>query len=131
MSGYSFSLGTPTATLPKLEGRITVPASTIAINEGAGTFQVSITAADYYLTSSTALLSTITSTIQAHGSATLTYTSTLDDDTDGSTGKPSIAVATGSFALNWLSATTLRDALGFIGNRATAATQMADYHSRY
>jgi len=102
--------------LPKLEGRTTyASAVTVTVTETpAATDTVTVAAAgNNYLTSSTALLSTIATALNANATLAGTYTLTVDDGTDGATGKVTIS-ATGitSFTLTWNSI-QLRDDLGW------------------
>lgn len=111
--------------LSKLEMMITVPAGgwSISVTEvPAATASVTVAAADYFLTSTTALLTTLQTALNADGTLAGTYAVSLDDGSDSSTGKVTIS-ATGvtTFAITWTS-TALRDALGFTGTTAAALT---------
>lgn len=117
--------------LEKLEGRFTCAAAySVAIVEtgggGASATVVVVAVGDYYPTSATALLTTIKTALDADPTLNGTYTLTLDDGTDGATGKVTISVAGGgvtSFALTWTTGAAVRDALGFTGTLTpTAAT---------
>lgn len=109
----------------KLEGRITVGATAnvdvTEIGGGGGPFTVTITAGDYYPAT---LCSTIGTLLTNNPSLSGTYTCSLSDDTDASTGKVTIS-ATGitSFTLTWATSTSqaIRDALGFTGNLSPTA----------
>jgi hypothetical protein len=112
-----------TALYGKFEGRFTVPSAGYAItlseNGGAAAAATLLTSGHYYLTSSTSMLSTIKTALDAAGAGT--YTVTVSD-TDAGTGKVTIS-ATGvtTFAITWTD-TALRDALGFTANTTGAAT---------
>lgn len=111
--------------LPKFEARITVPTGgyTLTVTDSGGTATVTIlTAGDYYLTSATALLSTIGTALTANATLAGTYTLTLDDDSASSTGRVTIAASGGGNpSITWTS-TTLRNLLGFTGNLSGAAS---------
>ncbi len=127
-----------TANLPKLEGRIRFDAvQQITLTETPGTAHVITIASantDYYLCSTTNLLTAITSAINATGSIANTYLLSISDDSDtAATGKVTIARTAGAstFALTW-ETTAVRDALGFVGSiSAGSTTATGDYHARY
>lgn len=123
--------------LPKYEGMITVPSGgyTMTVTDAGGTSAVTVAAAgDYYLTSTTSLLSAIASALNADATLSATYTITLDDNDDNSassTGRVTIATSSSMSAITWTS-TALRDLLGFSGSEViSSGTVTADYHSRY
>lgn len=101
-------------------------------NDGAGV-SIFIPAGYYYLTSaatehggSVSFLAAVKTALD--NGAGVTYTVTLDDDTDLATGKITIAVSAGTFAIVWdgtsSTSTAPRDLLGFAGNiAATASSQ--------
>lgn len=99
--------------LPKLEGIITIPSgSSVSVTEtgGGGTSSVSLNAGEYSLSEfCTYFASALTSNSTLSG----TYSCTISDDSDSSTGKVTLS-ATGitSFTLTWTE-TTPRDVLGF------------------
>lgn len=102
---------------------------TLTDNNGAGV-TISIAAGSYYWSStadggSRSLVDEIKLRLENGGA--LTYTVTLSDGSDSATGKLTIAVSAGTFAITWVS-TTLRDLLGFSGNIAAAASATSDYH---
>jgi hypothetical protein len=112
-----------TALYPKFEGRFTVPAAgysiTLGENGGAASTVTLLTAGNYYLTSSTSMLSTIATALDAAGAGT--YSATVSD-ADAGTGRVTIsATGVASFAITWTD-TALRDALGFTANTSGAAT---------
>jgi hypothetical protein len=118
---------------PKLEGRITVPSGgwIVSVQEftpNAGPASVTVAAAgDYYLSSSTSLLTTVGAAATANGTLSATYTLTLS----ATTGLITLAgsgVAT--FNWNWTS-TALRDLLGFTGNLTGANSYAATRQSPY
>lgn len=106
--------------LPKLELRIIVPtggwAITLTDADGAGV-ALTFPAGTYYLTSvapggTLSFLAQLALTLT--NGAGVTYTCTLDDNVDGSTGKVTITVSSGTFTITWTT-TTIRDYLGFTG----------------
>lgn len=106
--------------LPKLEGLIVVGSGwTIAADEGGGDEDATVAAGNYYLTSTTSLLSALATALTGT-SLTGTFTVTIDDDSDTSLGKVTIASDV-AFTAVWTS-TDLRDALGFTGNLTPSAT---------
>jgi hypothetical protein len=119
--------------LPKLEGYITVPTGGLAFDVTevpADTATITVAAGSYFLTSTTALLSTIQTALNAAGLGG-TYAVSIDDTADSATGKVTIS-ATGitSFAITW-SGTTLRNALGFDGNISATLTSTGANASPY
>jgi hypothetical protein len=122
-------------TLPKLEGRITISSTqTMVVTDSGGVSQNrTVAAGDYYLTTtatggSNSLLTTVKNALDASGQ---TYTVTVDDTEDTSTGKVSILVNAGTTTIDFTSATTLRDILGFAGNPSTASGVTGEYQARY
>lgn len=107
--------------LPKLEGRLTLAAQSFTLTDRSNPSGTTITvaASDYFLTSSTSLLSTLGSAMTV---GTVTYVCTVDDTADSATGLVSLAAAAGTFSLTWGTATALRDALGFGANVTNAST---------
>lgn len=109
----------------KFESRITVGAScnldVTEIGGGGGPFTVALTAGDYYLT---ALCTHIAAVLTANGSLAGTYSCSVSDDTDSSTGRVTIS-ATGitSFTLAWSTTTAIvvRTGLGFTGTLTPSA----------
>ncbi len=122
---------------PKIEGRVTVPSGgwSISVSEtgpSVGPVTITLAAGDYYLTSTTALLSTLATAMTANGTLNGTYSGSLDDTSDDSaTGKVTLS-ATGitTFAITW-SSTALRDFLGFTGNVSGALTYTGTEQSEY
>ena len=123
------------ASLGKLEGLIPLTATqTMSVTEttpNSGPTNAVVAVADYYLTSTTSLLTAVKNALDTV-SVNSTYTVTLDDTNDTSTGKVTISV-TGvvSFAINWASATNLRDILGWTGNITGAPTYTAPNQAKY
>lgn len=122
------------ASLGKLEALIPITAvQTMRVTEttpDTAAANHTIAIADYYLTSTTSLLTAVKTALDAV-SGNSTYTVTLDDTNDSSTGKVTIS-ATGivSFAIEWTS-TTLRDILGFTGDVTGAATYTGSNQALY
>jgi hypothetical protein len=118
---------------PKLEGRITVPSGgwVVSVQEftpNAGPASVTVAAAgDYYLSSSTSLLTTVAAALDANGTLAGDYTLALSS----TTGLITLS-ATGvtTFNVTWTS-TALRDALGFTGNLTGALSYAATKQSPY
>lgn len=121
----------------KWEGRITVPTGgwdiTVAEDSAARSDTVTIAAGDYYLTSSTSLLTALKNALDGSGTLLGTYTVTLDDTSDTATGKVTISVAGGAstFAVSTWDDTDLRDALGFTGTTADAASATGGSQALY
>lgn len=117
------------ATLGKLEARIIISTSTVI-----GTFvgaSVSMPAGNYYLSSGdsgTSFLATLKTQLDAATSRT--WTITLDDDSDSSTGKVTLAVSGAATTATWTS-TAIRDLLGFAGNLSSGTTWTSDYQAKY
>jgi hypothetical protein len=107
--------------LPKLEGRITVPTGgwSVSVTDNDGTFTATVAAGDYYLTSTTSLLTTFKTALD--NGAGVTYTVTVNDADPNGTGKVTITPSAGNVAITWTS-TGLRDALGFTGNLSAASS---------
>ncbi len=126
--------------LPKFEGLITVPTGGWAFNleevtPNGGPTAVTIPAGGYYLTTGygagTSLLATIKAQMEAAIAGAVTYTVTLDDDNDTSTGKVTIAGSgVTTFNITWTSL-TLRNLLGFTGNLSGAATYTGTEHAEF
>lgn len=122
------------ADLPKLEGHITVPTGgwTVSITEvPAATSTYTIPAGNYYLTSTTSLLTTLSAGLTANATLAGTYSCVISDDASTSTGKVTLS-ATGitTFSVTWTS-TALRDALGWTGNTSGALTFTSQSASPY
>src|SRR5687768_7257565 len=120
--------------LPKIEGMVTVPTGgwSVSVTEDpAATSTVTVAAGDYFPTSTTALLSAFSTALTSNSTLAGTYTVSLDDASDSSTGKVTISAAgVTTFAITWTS-TALRDALGFAGNTSAALTVTGDNASPY
>ena len=119
--------------LPKIEGMMTIPTGGLSFDVTevpADTATITVAAGNYFLTSTTALLTTIQTALTAAGLGG-TYAVSIDDGSDSSTGKVTIS-ATGitSFAITFTS-TTLRDYLGFTGNTSAALTATGSNASPY
>lgn len=111
--------------LPKFERRITIPTGgwTITFTDSDGVHSSkTVPAGDYYLTSTTSLLSALVTTLNDGGG--ITYTVTLDDNSDSSLGKVTITPSAGTIAITWVS-TDLRDILGFTGNVAATSSAVS------
>lgn len=104
------------ANLGKFEGRFTIPTGGYALaltENGAAVGTVTIAAGNYYLTSTTSILTTLTTALDAAGAGT--YTATISD-ADSGTGKVTLSASgVSSFAITWTD-TALRNALGWTGN---------------
>lgn len=105
------------ATLGKAQGRITIPTGGWSASiAGAGTATATVAAGDYYLSSTTSLITAVQTAFNAISATTgTTFTVTLDDAADGSTGKVSITPLSHNVTITW-SSTSLRDVLGFTGS---------------
>lgn len=108
--------------LPKLEGIVTIPSgSSVSVTEtgGGGTAAVSLTAGTYSLSE---LCAHLASVLTSNGTLSGTYSCSVSDDSDTSTGKVTLSV-TGitSFTLTWTD-TTVRDALGYTATLTPTAT---------
>lgn len=117
--------------LLKLEGEIILPATTpIAVMGG---FAVSMPAGRYFLNSiGTGVTRSFVDELEFQMEAAMgagASTVTVNDDTDSATGKVTISRSS-AFTVTWNS-TALRDLLGFTGNLASAAAQVAPNHTRY
>lgn len=118
--------------LSKLEGRITVASAaayTISVTDPGGTSSVALTPGDYYLTSTTSLLSALAAAMTANTTLSGTYACSLDDNSDTSTGKVTISAGV-TFSITWTSS-TIRDALGFTGTVSGASTYTSTNGSPY
>jgi len=119
---------------PKLEGRVTVPTGdwTISVTDSGGTDPaITVSAGDYYLTSTTSLLTTLQNALNASGTLAGTYTVAIADDADTDTGKVTIsATGGGNISITW-TATGLRDVLGFDGNVSGAASHTGAEQAEY
>jgi hypothetical protein len=110
--------------LSKLEGRITVPSGGRAMTvqeftPNAGPVAVTVLGSgNYYLSSATSYLTTISAALTANGTLAGTY-SLVVDSTTGKTTLSATGVTT--FSVTWTD-TTLRDSLGFTGNLSGAAS---------
>lgn len=122
------------ASLGKFESLIPVTSAfTITVTDSGGTAtgMTAAAVADYYLTSSTSLLGTIAANLTANATLAGTYTLTLDDTNDSSTGKVTIAATGGgNISITWVG-TTLRDLLGFTGNLSGATTYTGTNQALY
>jgi len=132
-------------TLPKLEGRITIPTGgyiiTVTEDAGARTSNVTIDAGDYYWTSGVSGGNSLVAQLKAEldGDATLlgTYTVSIDDADPGGTGKLTISVAgsASTFGISdWDqtgSDTTLMDLCGFTGVVPDGASATGAEHVEY
>jgi len=119
--------------IEKLEGRITLSSNyqlTITEVPAANATVTVATAGNYYLTTSTSLLSTVATALTNNATLAGTYSLSIDDDADTSTGKVTIS-ATGitSFAISW--APGLQDLLGFTGTQSGAASYTSTNQCRY
>ncbi len=101
----------------KLERRITVATGTGTVNDGGGADAFTVTPADYYMSTTTSLLSTLETALEAASGVGFTVTGSFGE---GGTGKVTIAINSGTFTMTWTD-TDMRDALGFTGNLTPAA----------
>lgn len=120
---------------PKLEGRITADAAwVISVTETtppATDAAITVAAGDYYLTSTTSLLTTLQTALNASGTLSGTYTVSVADDADTDTGKVTIAATgVGNISIAWTS-TDIRDRLGFTGNVSAATTHTGTEQAEY
>src|SRR3990167_6376706 len=122
--------------LEKLEGRITVPTGgyTFDVTEDpADSATITVAAGDYYLTSTTSILTTIQTALNAAGLGG-TYTVSIDDNSDTSLGKVTIS-ATGitSFAITWTAPApgVLGALLGFTGDVAAPLSATGAEQAEY
>lgn len=122
--------------MSKMEGRVTVPTGgwSMSLQEftpNAGPTTVTVAAGDYYLTSTTSLLTAVKNALDGMAGGAGVYTVSLDDDADSSLGKVTIS-ATGvtTFNITW-SSTDLRDRLGFTANLSGAATYTGSEQAEY
>jgi hypothetical protein len=105
--------------LSRLEGRVTIPASTTA-TVGAGT--ATITAGTYYPTT---LLAEVATRFATASGTTCTVTGSF-----GRTGTGLVTIVFGvAKAIAWVS-TDLRDLLGFAGDSASATSHVGTLHAR-
>ena len=119
--------------LPKVEGLIVLSSSyqlTITEVPAANATVTVATAGNYYLTSATSLLTTVANALTSNGTLAGTYSLSIDDDSDTSTGKVTIS-ATGitSFSISW--APGLQDLFGFTGTQSGAASYTGANQCRY
>jgi len=129
--------------LAKLEGNYSQSSTATCFfqENGAGGGSITVAGiADYYLTSTdtaTALCTVIANALTAATTKGATYTCTVDDNSDNSTGKVTIAGSGGtltSFRLDFSSSSgglLLRDALGFTGNISGSLSYQSTKSSRY
>lgn len=108
--------------LPKLESLIRVDDDVIVGDFDAAT--VTLPAGEYFWPT---LITALEAAILA--ATTDVYTVTVDDDTDGATGRVTIATAAGNFDVTWTS-TTIRDLLGFAGNLTGDDTYTGTSHAK-
>jgi len=120
--------------LPKVEGLITVPTGgyTLTVTEvPAASATVTIPAGDYYWNSSTNFCTAIGDALTNDATLAGTYTVSIADGTDTSTGYCTISSSgITSFAITWVS-TTFRDWLGFTGNTSAGTTATGTRQARY
>lgn len=125
---------------PKCEGPIVIPTGgwSISVQEftpNAGPVTVTVAAGTYYLNTTNGANSPLVTALKTalDGNATLTgtYTVSVDDGSNSSTGKVTIS-ATGvtTFNITWTS-TDLRGVLGFTGNISGALTYTGDNQATY
>lgn len=112
--------------LPKFELRITVPTGGWALqltDADGGPVALTFPAGDYYM-NSVAPLGTLSFLAQLAltltNGAGVTYTAVADDNADGSIGKITITVSSGTFTITWTN-TALRDQLGFTGSSTASS----------
>lgn len=118
--------------LPKLEGEIILSAPRTIAQFGA--FNITIPAGRYFLNSvgsggaSRTFCNEIAFQMESAMGAGASSV-TVDDNSDTSVGKVTIS-RSGAFAITWLD-TTVRDLLGFSGNRAAATSHLGDNQAQY
>ena len=124
--------------LPKCEWRFTTPTAgwtfvlIDADHGGTGSIRT-ISAGDRYLTTTNGATPSLTAAMKTaldDGTGAVTYTVTLDDDTDAATGKTTIAASSGTFSITW-SSTDLRDILGHTTNITGVTTVTGTNHCLY
>ena len=101
----------------KIERQVTVATGTGTVNDGGGADAFTVTPANYYMSTTTSLLSTLEAALETASGGGFTVTGSFGE---GGTGKVTIAINSGSFTLTWTD-TDLRDALGFTGNLTPSA----------
>lgn len=101
----------------KLERQIVVATGTGTVNDGGGADAFTVTPANYYMSTTTSLISTLETALEAAAGVGFTVTGSFGES---GTGKVTIAINSGTFVLSWTD-TDLRDALGFTGNLTPAA----------
>lgn len=127
--------------LPKLEGIFTVSGGSgsggawrcVLTETGGGgaTGNVDVAAADYYLNTATNFCTALKNALDGIGNAT--YTVSIDDGSETSTGKTTISASGGSvtaFQIVWTD-TAMRDTLGFTGTVSGALTYTSTNHCKY
>jgi hypothetical protein len=118
--------------LPKFEAAIVVPTGGYAVNlaDGDGSRSVTMPAGTYFWrTGTTTLLAALKTMLDA--GAGVTYTVTLDDASDTSTGQLTITASSGTVVITWTS-TALRDILGFADTADSGAgsSVTSEHHVR-
>lgn len=103
----------------RLEALITVPDGgwSFTVNDGGGPDAVTFAEGDTYYPSS--LLTTLKSKMDTATGKVFTVTGAFGSS---GTGKVTISVSSGTYAIDWTGATVLRDVLGWTGNIAATAT---------
>jgi len=134
MPSYSYTLS-GSETLPKWEGRITVPTGgwAMSVTDSDGAATVTIPAGQYYWRSagngSRSFLDEIDFQLDAKGGG-VNYTVALDDASGTATGKLTLTPSTGTMAVTWTS-TDLRDVMGFTGNLSAASSHQSPEQIEY
>jgi hypothetical protein len=124
--------------LPKCEWRFPVAAGgwtfTLIDADHTGTGSTrTISAGDYFHTTingATPAMTTAMKTALDDGTGAVTYTVSVNDDTDSATGKYTITPSSGTFTVNWIS-TDLRDTLGFNANITASSGITGSNHALF
>lgn len=116
--------------LLKLEGEIVLAASTNVATFGAST--ITMPAGRYFLNSVGNGSNSFCDELEAQMESAMGAGSssvTIDDNSDTSFGVVTIARSS-AFTITWTS-TSIRDLLGFSGNRGSAASHVSNFHVKY
>lgn len=123
--------------LPKLEGLISISSAIVfSTTDSDGTSNKTFPAGDYYLTTNggagSSLLAQLKTTLEG-GAGTVTYTITLDDNSDTSTGKVTIVPSAGTLSTTWSTGdpATLMSILGFAADISASASATGANQARY
>lgn len=124
--------------LPKCEWRFPVSTGgwtfTLIDADHGGTGSTrTIAAGDYFhttLNGATPAMTTAMKTALDDGTGAVTYTVSVDDNSDSSTGKYTITPSGGTFTVNWIS-TDLRNVLGFNANITASGGVTGSNHAQF